>query len=149
MNLEQYFSKLRRIENKIFDPIRKKWLLETKEEIVRQLMIHYLTDELKYGKGRLAIEKSIILGKERKRFDILLYDSHANPFILVECKSYDIEIKSSAIYQIARYNLSLKAPYLCITNGRSSLCATIDFNSQKIEPIAALPPNFDSNTSTL
>lgn len=148
MNLDSYFSSLQRSNKKIFDPIRKKWLVETKEEIVRQLMIQYLINELNYGTGRLAIEKSLIFGKERKRFDILLYDSQANPFILIECKSYDIEIKPSAMYQIARYNLILKAPYLCVTNGRTSICATIDFHSQKIETIQSLPLNFSSNNST-
>ncbi|NOT35814.1 MAG: type I restriction enzyme HsdR N-terminal domain-containing protein [Saprospiraceae bacterium] len=139
MNLEKYFTFLKRNEGKIFDPIRKKWFIETKEEIVRQLMLHYLIYELKYGSGRIAVEKRIKLGNTIKRFDIVIYDLHIQPMILIECKSYTLDIKESAIYQIARYNITLKAPYLCITNGLIQNCAYINFTDMKIEKIDSLP----------
>ncbi|MEP7196847.1 MAG: type I restriction enzyme HsdR N-terminal domain-containing protein [Saprospiraceae bacterium] len=137
--LEQYHDLLLRKEKYIFDPIRKKWLVETKEELVRQLMLAYLTQILKYGSGRIAVEKKVLLGKSMKRFDILIYDEHLNPYMLIECKSYEIKIKQDAIYQASRYNIALKAPYICITNGSEGIAAKVDFHSMKIEYLEELP----------
>lgn len=141
MNLEIFFPSLKRSEQKIFDPIRKKWLVETKEEIVRQLMICYLTQDLQYGKGRIAVEKKIRCGKTFKRFDIVIYDKKLHPYILVECKSYALELKENVAFQISRYNISLKAPYLCVTNGIDMHCAFVDFNDLTITLLPKLPVN--------
>lgn len=141
MKLEHYFNSLQRVEGKIFDPIRKKWLFETKEEIVRQLVIQYLINELKYGKGRIAIEKTILLRKQTKRFDIVIYDQFIKPYILIECKSYEKNITNEAMHQIARYNLALNAPYLCVTNGIQALKAKVSFLENSVDIIDSLPVN--------
>ncbi len=135
-------NQLNRQEGLIFDFIRKKWLSETKEEIVRQLVLIHLTGTLGYGSGRIAVEKQIIVSGRRKRFDVVIYDELANPFILIECKSFDIKLDQKNFYQVSRYNLALMAPYLCITNGLQSIVARIDFNKMKIDYQEDLPPKF-------
>lgn len=94
---------------------------------------------LNYGSGRIAVEKKIKYGSESKRFDIVIYDADMNPFILVECKSHDIKLNQNSLFQASRYNIALKAPYICVSNGLNSFVARIDFHSMKIEKMEELP----------
>lgn len=130
-----------RKEDKIFDPIRKKWLVCTNEEFVRQLVILDLIHRLHYGPGRIAVEKKLEVSGQLMRFDIVVFDPYARPYILIECKSFEVKLRDSAIYQAARYNLSLKAPFVCITNGLSGQMAQVDFKENSVFLIDDLPQN--------
>ena len=101
----------------IFDFIRKQWLLLNEEEWVRQNFIQFLVQELKYPAELIAVEKEIQLGELKKRFDILVYDSDHKPWMLVECKANDILLNEKVLHQVLRYNISMPANFLVITNG--------------------------------
>jgi len=108
-------------QTSIFDPIRKKWLILTPEEWVRQHLLNYLIIEKKYPVSIIAIEKEIILNDLKKRFDVVIYNQQKEPALIIECKAPYIELDKSVIAQVQRYNLILKAKYLMITNGISDL----------------------------
>ena len=101
----------------IFDIIRKQWLLLNEEEWVRQNFIQFLAQELKYPLELIAVEKEIQLGDLKKRFDILVYDRDHKPWMLIECKAGEIDLDEEVLYQVLRYNISMPANFLVITNG--------------------------------
>jgi hypothetical protein len=101
----------------IFDFIRKQWLLLNEEEWVRQNFIQYLVQEMKYPVALIAVEKEIQLGDLKKRFDILVYDNDHKPWMLVECKAGEITLNENVLHQVLRYNISMPATFLVITNG--------------------------------
>jgi len=102
----------------IFDFIRKQWLLLNEEEWVRQNFIQFLVQELKYPSELIAVEKEIQLGDLKKRFDILVYDRDHKPWMLVECKAGEIVLDEKVLFQVLRYNISMPANFLVITNGQ-------------------------------
>ena len=80
----------------------------TPEELVRQLMIHYLTEKLNYPKSKIQVEKSIKVNNMEKRFDILVYNTDIKPFMIIECKSYKIPIQQNQSNQVSLYNSEIK-----------------------------------------
>lgn len=105
----------------IFDSIRKKWLLLTGEEWVRQNMVAYFITTLKYPKEIIALEKEIMVNGLRKRFDMLLYNSEHQPWMLVECKVPEVKLGEEALQQALRYNLTVPVQWLVITNGEHTV----------------------------
>ncbi len=109
-----------KVENKqsfIFDEVRKKWLILTPEEWVRQHLIHYLIEFKAFPRGLIQIEKQIDLNGTKKRFDVLVYNQLLEAVLLVECKAPQIPLSQSTLDQVLRYNLQVKAKYILITNG--------------------------------
>jgi hypothetical protein len=104
----------------VFDTIRKTWLLLTEEEWVRQNFIQYLVAELNYPSSLIAIEKEIELNGLKKRFDVLVYNSEHQPWMLIECKAPQIELNDPALEQLLRYHISVPVSYLVITNGQKT-----------------------------
>jgi len=104
----------------IFDSFRKKWLLLTPEEWVRQNFAQYLIQVMKYPASLIALEKEIWLGELKKRFDILVYNSNHKPWMIVECKGTDIKLSNETLRQALRYNISVPSEFLVITNGHYS-----------------------------
>ena len=101
----------------IFDFIRKQWLLLNEEEWVRQNFIQFLVQEMKYPVELIAVEKEIQLGELKKRFDILVYDRNHKPWMLIECKAGDVTLDGNVLMQVLRYNITMPANFLLITNG--------------------------------
>lgn len=110
----------------IFDEIRKKFVVLTPEEWVRQHVVHYLIYEKKYPKNYLNVEKQINVNGTIKRYDIVVFDSFGNYDILVECKAPHIQINQSTFDQIARYNFVMKANILMVTNGLNHYFCSIN-----------------------
>lgn len=123
----------------IYDPIRKRDMIQTPEEIVRQLTIQYLVAEKGFRPNKLAVEKMLIVNERNKRFDILAYDDATAPLLLVECKAPSISITESAFEQISSYNLVLRVPYLLVTNGVDSYCCKMDYEQNSFEFIKEVP----------
>ncbi len=115
---EQRFQ-IKKISGKdfIFDSLRKKWLLLTPEEWVRQNFVQYLIQVKKYPATLIALEKMIILGELKKRFDILVYDSNHVPWMMIECKAPLVKLDESVLHQLLRYHISVPTGFLIITNG--------------------------------
>lgn len=104
----------------LFDPIRKRWLLLTPEEWVRQNFVQYLVQVKKYPVALIALEKMIMLGELRKRFDILIYDRLHRPWMMIECKSPSVELDDAALHQLLRYHIAVPTGWLVVTNGTHS-----------------------------
>jgi hypothetical protein len=123
----------------IFCIIRKRWLLITPEEWVRQNFLLYLIDVLHYPASLIAVEKQLLLGDVKKRFDIVVYDKESKPFMIVECKEMNVALSESTLQQVLRYNINVKAKYLVVTNG--SYCAAFkqENGSYIMEDIIPLP----------
>jgi hypothetical protein len=132
LNLPSYKFKLKSSENKtlIFDKLRKKFLVLTPEEWVRQHYVYFLIEEKKYPISLIALEKQLTINNRKKRTDILVYNSKGNPEIIVECKAPSIKITQDTFDQIARYNLKLKANYLVVTNGLGHFYCKMDFENE-------------------
>lgn len=121
----------------IFDGIRKKWLLLTPEEWVRQNFVQYLIKKMKYPASFIAMEKEIKLGDLKKRFDILIYDKDHNPWMMVECKSMEVRLDDAVLQQVLRYNISVPVSNIVITNGGE--CFAWQKIDSKLETLVALP----------
>jgi len=121
----------------IFDRLRKSWVRLTPEEWVRQNFLQFLVSEKKYPSTLIAVEKEIMLGDLRKRFDILVYNSHHQPWMMIECKAMDVALDQKVLHQVLRYNISVPVPFLVITNGKFMIVFERKANS--LEIIDALP----------
>lgn len=121
----------------IFDPLRKKWIVLTPEEWVRQNFVQYLIQKKSYPASLIALEKEIQLGDLKKRFDLLVYDSAFKPRILVECKAMEVKLTEKVLEQILRYNVALPVPFLVITNGKS--CFGFKKEGGTIIPVSEIP----------
>lgn len=133
LNLPEVDLKIKSKENKlfIFDPYRKKDIVLTPEEWVRQHFANYLTTVKKYPVSLTVLEKELILNKTKKRTDIVVYNSTGTPEIIVECKAPTIKISQNTFDQIARYNLQLKASYLIVTNGLEHYFCQMDYKNKQ------------------
>ena len=118
LNLPLFEFKIKKENNNtiIFDKIRKKWIILTPEEWVRQNFISYILDK-NYPKSLINCEKVFYVNKVSKRYDIVVYDSSGDVEILVECKSYNVNLIKEHFDQVMRYNLELKSKYVIVTNG--------------------------------
>lgn len=122
----------------IFDIIRKKYLILQPEELVRQLLIHYLISS-GYPREKIQVEKGLNVNGLYRRYDIIVYDQSFEPYLLVECKSHTVKIDQSTFDQMATYNLAVQAPYLMACNGVQTYCCSLDFENKKVEHLVNIP----------
>ena len=97
--------------------IRKKKIILTPEEWVRQHLISYLDSNFNYSKSRMAVEFELKYNKLSKRADIVFFDKKLMPYLLVECKAPEVKLDKNVLHQIVTYNAKLNAPFLLISNG--------------------------------
>lgn len=121
----------------IFDEFRKRWIVLTPEEWVRQNFLQYLTQTKKYPAALIAVEKEIKLVDLKKRFDIVVYDKDTKPWMIVECKEMNVALDRTVLDQALRYNLHLQVPYLVITNG--SYCMAFACKNNDMTEMDSLP----------
>jgi predicted type IV restriction endonuclease len=108
----------------IFDPNRKKWIVLTPEEWVRQHFIQYLIQVKSYPSSLISIEKEFQLGELKKRFDIVVYKD-ATPWMLIECKEASTNLNEAVIQQLFLYQHVIQATYIIATNGHQTIGAKI------------------------
>jgi hypothetical protein len=123
----------------VFDPIRKGWYVLTPEEHVRQYLLQYLINTLKYPRGRIAVEKKILVGAMPKRFDLVVYDAAHRPWMLGECKAPEVDISEQTLHQILSYQRSIQCRYWLLSNGRELYCADGE-DLMNIKWLEHLPP---------
>ena len=123
----------------IFGFVRKKYLLWTPEEWVRQHILHFLVKERGYPKSFLAVEKGLKVNDLARRTDIVAYNKKGIPILIVECKAPKVKITQEVFNQISAYNIPLKVNYLFISNGLEHYCCQIDFEANNYTFIADLP----------
>lgn len=141
LNFPKYSFRFKSSENKlsVFDEIRKKFILLTPEEWVRQNVVQYFLQEKQYPKSLTNVEKVIKVNDLVKRYDIVVYNPDGSIFLLVECKAPNIKITQETFNQIARYNLVLKAEHLMVTNGLNHYFCKMDFENEKYIFLQDLP----------
>ena len=125
--------------SKIFDIIRRKYVLLTPEEWVRQHLLHYLVNEKKFPLGLIAVEKSIKVNGLPRRTYVLVYNSRPEKILLAECKAPEVKITQSVFDQAARYNLSLDVKYFVLTNGIETYCCTMDHEKKQYHFLKEVP----------
>lgn len=113
----------------IFDTSRKKYVVLTPEEWVRQNCVAYLRDHKGFPGSLLVVEKGIKVNTREFRYDIVAYNRKTEPVLLVECKAPEVKIDQKAFDQIAVYNIKLKVPYLLVSNGINHYCCRVDFEN--------------------
>jgi hypothetical protein len=141
LNFPTYSFRLKNRENKrfIFDDIRKKFVILQPEEWVRQHCINYLVVHKNYPKSLINVEKELKINGLTKRYDIVIYNSDGSIHLIVECKSPKININQDAFDQIARYNLTLNATYLMVTNGINHYYCAMDFKAERYQFLKDIP----------
>jgi len=141
LNLPNAKLRIKSKENKqfIFDIIRKKYVVLTPEEWVRQHAVHYLINQKKYPKSIIAVEKQLTINTLKKRFDVLVFNIQGNPEIIIECKAPKVKITQDTFDQIARYNLNLNAQFLMVTNGLNHYFCKMDEENEKYIFLEELP----------
>lgn len=123
--------------NEIFDAVRKKWVVLSPEEWVRQNILQYLLVIKKYPRALMAVEKEIKLGELKKRCDIVIYNRQSEPWMIIECKEMNVVLSQKTIAQILRYHITLQSKFLIITNG--SFSQGFEKREGKFVEINALP----------
>jgi hypothetical protein len=121
----------------IFDEIRKRWVILTPEEWVRQNFLQYLIHIKKYPASLIAVEKEIKLGELKKRFDIVVHDIDIKPWMIIECKEVNVVLDKKVLDQVLRYNMALQVAYLVITNG--SYCMAVATANNELKEMDELP----------
>ena len=140
LNFPDFEFKLKKIDNKtfIFDSFRKKFILLTPEEWVRQHVLNFLVLK-KIPITHIAVEKQIIINSLNKRFDVVIYNNTGDVIMLVECKSPSIKLTQNVFDQISIYNLNLNSKYCMVTNGLDHIYLKIDKLSKKFTFVKDFP----------
>ncbi len=142
LNLPPYEFRFREINRKmhIYDPVRKKYLILTPEEWVRQNFVQFLIREKGYPRSLIHIEATLKVYEKSLRSDIIVYNPEMAPLVLVECKAPDIPITGETFYQAATYNIPTGAPYLFLTNGLQHYCLKIPAPPDPPFFLTGIPP---------
>ncbi|MEG0794959.1 MAG: type I restriction enzyme HsdR N-terminal domain-containing protein [Odoribacter sp.] len=112
----------------VFDIIRKKYVVITPEEWVRQHLIHYLVHSKNCPTSLIGVEREINLYGLRRRFDLVVYARDGQPWLVVECKSPSVPLTQKVFDQVFRYNMTLDASYVAVTNGIQHYCGRISLD---------------------
>ena len=116
----------------VYDIIRMRFVKCTPEEYVRQALINYLVNDLHYPKELMSIENEIIINKQSRRFDLVIFSRNISPLLLVEVKAPNVSINENVLYQLAQYNYSVKSQYWLLTNGLALYFMKYDNQINKI-----------------
>ena len=141
LNLPEYEFRIKREEAKtlIFDGIRKKYVVLTPEEWVRQNFIKFLKAEKKYPESLMAVEKQIKVNGNPRRFDLLIYSRKGQPNLIVEFKAPNIKITQETFDQVVRYNMVLRVEYVVVTNGLQHFACQIDYEKNSYSFLKDIP----------
>lgn len=111
--------------NKIFSPLKDKWLILTPEEKVRQEYICRMVNHYGFSLDQMKQEVTVAEGNKRgtgrASADILIWKSKEekdikHPVIVVECKADNINIYPDDYYQGSHYARYVNAPFFVMTN---------------------------------
>ena len=141
LNLPLYHFRIKIQNNKhhIFDNQRKKFVVLTPEEWVRQNFIRFLIDEKGYPVSRIAIEKQIVVNGLRKRCDAIVYSAEMQAVMIIEFKAPTVELTQATFDQAAVYNSKLKVDYLIISNGLSHTACKVDTQNARYSFFDGIP----------
>ncbi|HZW76911.1 MAG TPA: type I restriction enzyme HsdR N-terminal domain-containing protein [Flavobacteriaceae bacterium] len=141
LNFPTYPFRVKNSENRnfIFDSIRKKFIVLTPEEWVRQHTVQYLIQEKNYPTGLINVERQLLLNNIPKRYDVVVYNSDGSVWMIVECKAPQVQITQDTFDQIARYNMALNSRFLLVTNGLHHYSCRMDYEENKYVFLKDIP----------
>lgn len=141
LNLPNFDIKVKKLANQllVWDETRRKYVVLTPEEWVRQHFVHFLISEKGYRQELIANEVSIKLNETTKRCDTVIYDRQLTPLMIVEYKAPSITITPKVFDQIVRYNMVLHVQYLTVSNGLRHFCCQIDYETQSYRFLKEIP----------
>ena len=141
LNFPEFDCKIKEENGKwyIFDGIRKKYLVLTPEEWVRQHIVNFLIHHRQYPKSLIRLEGGTQFNEVRGRSDIVVFGRDGNPFLLVECKAPEIKLSQRDIEQLGIYNLNHRAAYIMLSNGLQNHVYHIDHASKKASWLENIP----------
>ncbi len=141
LNLPPYNINIKNIDGqrKIFDVLRRKFIVLTPEEWVRQHFVHLLIDHKHYPTSLLANEVALQIGDKIIRADSVLYDTQLRPRMILEYKAPHIKLSQKVFDQIAAYNLLLHVDYLVVSNGIDSYICKMDYENQAYKFLKDIP----------
>lgn len=141
LNLPSFEYQVKKADDRywIFDVLRKKYLVLTPEEWVRQHFVHHLLRDLAYPRALIRLEGGLSYNQLSKRSDIVVFDRQGAPWMVVECKAPTQAINQNTIHQASTYNATLRAPYLAVTNGLSHYYFQVDWQENKTARLSSLP----------
>ncbi len=126
-------------QNEVWDPVRKKYVLLSSEELVRQLLIQFLLVEKKSRLTALSVERQILVFGQRRRYDLMIHDHRGQPNVLIEVKAPEVAITQHTLDQIARYNLAFDVSWLIVSNGIQTFCMQLDQTNGSIQFLDVIP----------
>jgi hypothetical protein len=141
LSFPQAELKLTRKEGQVFVwcIIRKKSLVLTPEEWVRQHLIHFLIQEKQIPIGLIAAEMAIEINQLSRRCDVVVFGTDGKPRLIVECKAPEINLTEKTFNQIAQYNAALNVDLLMVTNGLQHIVCQIDRENSQLNYLEELP----------
>lgn len=142
LNLPEYSFKITTSEDKkqwIYDSFRKKNILLTPEEWVRQNLLKFLVKEKEYPQSLISIESGIKVNRLVRRYDALVYARNGNPIMLIECKAAGVAINQDTFDQISAYNISVLSKYMLISNGIKHYCCKLNDNKKSFDFLEEIP----------
>ncbi len=141
LNLPKANILLSRKEGQVFVHclIRKKSILLTPEEWVRQHVVSFLLVEKRYPLSLMKLEMHLKLNGLVRRPDIVVYNNIGIPMVIVECKASNVNINQQTFEQIAQYNIKLQVPYLMVSNGINHYYCKANFESKQTTFIKEIP----------
>ena len=141
LNLPSYKYRIEQRDGKlaIFDPIRKKFIILTPEEWVRQHFLNYLNQHLNYPTTLTSVETGLKYNTRVKRSDIMIMDNQLKPLALVECKAPSVAVNEATVRQLSVYNTVCKAKLIIVTNGMVTHAARCSESSDKFETLTQIP----------
>lgn len=141
LNLPAYPANIQRDGTKllIFDELRKKQLVLTPEEWVRQHWINHLIHGKRYPRSLIKTEGGLTLNNMPRRSDLVVYNTEGNKILLAEFKAPSVKITPAVFEQIARYNMVYRVPLLLVSNGLQHHYCRILFDEDRFEFLTELP----------
>lgn len=141
LNLPEYAFRTKTEDGKslIFDTIRKKFVVNTPEEWVRQNFIHYLKKEKRYPESLMAVEKQIMVNQKQRRFDLLIYLRNGQPHLIAEFKAPCVKITQDTFDQVVRYNMALRVERVLVSNGLQHFICEIDYTNNSYAYLHEIP----------
>lgn len=117
----------------VWDVLRRKWLVLTPEEWVRQHWIHFLHQHLDYPFSLMRSESGLNWNKIQLRSDLCCHNRDGKVLLLVECKAPSVSLKEAEFDQITRYQRRLKAEYTLLSNGIEHFLSGVDGQFKSIQ----------------
>lgn len=141
LNLPSFDAKIRKKGSgyEIFDPLRRKYLVLTAEEWVRQHFVHYLITEKRYPASLIANETSLKLNSLTRRCDTVVYNRRLEPVMIIEYKEPQVPVTQEVFDQVARYNSVLRVQHIVVSNGMQHYCYRLNHDDLSYQFLTEIP----------